>query len=224
MNKKHLLFTIINAFLFLSTIIVTYVTLTHGTVAGQVDTGTNYGWFYIVTFTVESNIFLGIIAALSMALGIRSLVRKVELPRLLTIWYLVAASAVALTCLTVIFFLAPLRAFSGRNYFEMMMGPMFFFHFFNPVLACLTLIFLSGPTKLTLKARLLALLPPILYSIPYILNVAVFKTWPDFYKLTFDGKYFLIPVVFVVFCLVVFGISSLLAFFHNKYISKEITS
>lgn len=218
MNKKLLAFTLINLYLFISTIIVTYITLSFGTVAGQVDTGTNVGWFYIATFTVESNIFLGVIAAASAIFGLRSLIQKVPLPKNIVSWYLVASSAAMLTCLTVVFFLAPIRASSGKNYFEMLMGPMFFFHFFNPVLSAITLVFLTDSTKLTRNSRLLALLPPVLYSVPYILNVAVLKSWPDFYGITFNGKYFLIPVVFVAFCLIVYGIASLLSFCHNRAI------
>ena len=221
MNRKTLLFTLINAFIFVSTIIVTYLTLNYGTVAGQVDTGTSVGWFYIVTFTVESNILLGAIAGVATACGLKSLIDKSDLPRSLTIWYLVAASSAMLTCLTVLLFLAPMRAASGKNYFEMLMGPMFFFHFFNPILAAITLIFLSGNTKLTIKARLLSLIPPILYSIPYILNVTVFKSWPDFYGITFGGQYAFIPLVFAVFCLVVFGISTILAILHNRTVVKS---
>ena len=214
--KRKLLFTLINLYLFISTIIVTIITLTQGTVAGQVDTGANVGWFYIATFTVESNILLGLVAAGASIVGIRSLIRHTELPRPLTTWYLLAASSAMLTCLTVVFFLAPMRAIGGRNYFDMLLGPMFFFHFFNPILSALVLIFLTNPARINLRARLLAILPPAIYAIPYIVNVVFLNTWPDFYGITFGGKYFLIPVVFLGFCLVVFGIASALAFFHNR--------
>ena len=219
--SKRLIFTIINAFLFISSIIVTYITLTRGTVAGQVDTGEQVGWFYIVTFTVESNIFLGLVAGASTFFGVRSLFNHRPLPKTLSTWYLIAASSAMLTCLTVVFFLAPVRAASGRNYFDMLVGPMFFFHFFNPVLAAITLIFFTDQNKLTLKSRLLSILPPAIYAIPYIINVAILKNWPDFYGVTFGGQLIFIPLVFLAFCLIIFAISSTLSYCHNRKIALK---
>ena len=220
MNKK-LIFTLINAFLFISTIIVTYFTLTRGTVAGQVDTGERVGWFYIVTFTVESNILLGIVASVATVFGIRSLLKHHPLPESLSTWYLIAASSAMLTCLTVIFFLAPIRAMRGRNYFDMLAGPMFFFHFFNPILAAITLIFFTDKPKLTLKSRILSILPPAIYAIPYIINVVILENWPDFYGLTFGGQLIFPPLVLLIFCLAVFAISSALSYCHNRKIALK---
>ncbi len=220
MNKK-LIFTLVNAFLFISTIIVTYITLTRGTVAGQVDTGEQVGWFYIVTFTVESNILLGLVAGAATFFGVRSLLKRRPLPKALNTWYLIAASSAMLTCLTVVFFLAPIRAMRGRNYFDMLIGPMFFFHFFNPILAAITLIFFTDKPKLTLKSRLLSILPPAIYAIPYIINVVILENWPDFYGLTFGGQLIFLPLVFIVFCLIVFAISSALSYCHNHKIALK---
>lgn len=214
-KKRTLWFTIVNAFLFLTTIIVTYITLRYGTVAGQVDTNVEQGWFYIVTFTVQSNIFLGVIAFVGMIFGLLNLKKNKPIPHALLTWYLVASSAAMLTAFTVIFFLAPARAVLGRNYFDMLLGPMFFFHFFNPFLSAAALIYLTPSTKLTKKDRLFALLPPFLYAIPYILNVAILHTWYDFYGFTFGGNNWAILPVFTVISLVTFGIASLLAYLHN---------
>ena len=215
-KKRALWFITVNAFLFISTIIVTYVTLSFGTVASQVDTSVKESWFYIATYTVQSNILMGIVALIAMIFGIKNLKNHQSSPRFLTVLYLVASSAVMLTALTVIFFLAPLRASTGRNYFEMMMGPMFLFHFFNPFLSALVIIFLAPKTKLTKKDCLFSLLPPLIYSVPYILNVVILKTWYDFYNFTFGGNNWVILPVFLVISGVTFGIATLLAFLHNK--------
>jgi len=214
-------FILINLFLFISTIIVTYFTLNFGTVAGQVDTGTTDGGFYIATFTVESNLFLGLVALISLIFALKSLKTKTALPRPLLTLYLMAATSTMLTFLTVLLFLAPVRALNGRNYFDMFLGPMFFFHFFNPLLAALNLIFFPTNKKLNLKSRLLSILPFALYCIPYLLNVVILKTWPDFYGLTFGGNYALLPLVFLVFSLVIFSISSLLSYCHNHKIALK---
>ena len=215
--RKKLIFTLINAFLFISTIIVTYVTLAYGTVAGQVDTGTNYGWFYIFTFTVESNILMGLIAGGACICGVRSLVKKTNLPKSLPTWYLIGATSAMLTFLIVVLFLAPVRAITtGRSYFDMLIGPMFFFHFFNPVLAAITLIFFTSKGHLGRGACFFALIPPALYAVLYIINVVFLQTWNDFYGFTFGGRYYLVPLVILVVCLIVFAIASGLAHLHNR--------
>ena len=215
-KKRTLWFTIVNAFLFLSTIIVTYITLCFGTVAGQVDTGTTYGWMYIITFTVQSNILLGLIALVNLIFGIRNLKLNKPIPRAALVWYLVASSATMLTALTVIFFLAPMRAIGGRNYFDMLLGPMFFFHFFNPFLSAAAFIYLTPKIKFTRPDCLFALLPPIAYAAPYILNVIILEAWPDFYNFTFGGHYIAILPVFIAISAVTFGIATALVKFHNS--------
>lgn len=219
-KKRNLWFTLINAFLFISTIIVTYVTLNFGTVAGQVDTNVEESWFYILTFTVQSNILLGLIALFGMIFGIRKIKNDKPIPKSYATWYLVAASAAMLTAITVILFLAPGRALQGKNYFEMMMGPMFFFHFFNPLLSAVTFIFFTGKEKLSLKNCLFAIIPPAAYAVPYILNVVIFRTWYDFYGFTFGGNNWAVPLVFVVISGIIFSIATLLVSFHNRYIKN----
>ena len=214
-KKRMFWFTIVNAFLVLTTIIVCYITLRFGTVAGQVDTGTSYGWEYIITFTVQSNLLLGLIALINLIFSIRNLKYSKPIPRAVFNWYLVASSAAMLTALVVIFFLAPLRAFSGRNYFDMLLGPMFFFHFFNPFLSAAAFIYLTPKIKFARPDCFLALIPPIAYAGPYILNVIILQNWPDFYHFTFGGHNWAILPVFIVISTITYFIAALLAHLHN---------
>ena len=221
MDKKKILFILSNLFIFITTAIVVPVNLIVGSRAARLDGSTYPYWGHIVSFTVQSNIFLGIVALIAAIMGIYAYRKKLPLKKGLFTWYLIAASAGMLTCLTVIFFLAPMRAAGGKNYFDMLLETMFFMHFLNPVLAALTLVFLSGDTKIAKKARYLAVLPIIIYAVPYIICVVFAKVWPGFYGVTFGGRDYLIPLVFVVFCLALFGISSALAYFHNKNTSLK---
>ncbi len=214
-KNSHLLFNLINLYLVISTILVTIFTLNFGTVAGQVDTGSTDGWFYIITFTVQSNIFLGITALIALFSILRS--KNKPLKNYLAPLYLMAATLTMLTCLVVVFYLAPLRTTVGRNYFDMLLGPMFFFHFFNPVLAALTLIFLTKTKqKLTLKSRLTTIIPLAVYGIFYFTGV-ILNLFPDFYQLTFGGQYQFIPLSTLVLATITFLISSALAYCRNRY-------
>ena len=173
-------------------------------------------WFHIVSFTILSNIFLGVVALISAIIAMKK--PEKALSSKLTTWYLVAASSGMLTCLTVILFLAPMRAINDKNYFDMLLEQMFVLHFLNPILCAINyVLFLETKEKVGLKPRLLALLPPIIYASPYIICVCILHCWPDFYGLTFGGNNYLIIPIFIVFCLFMFGISSTLAALHNHF-------
>lgn len=221
-DKKKKLFIILNLIIFISMVVSVVITLIFGSWAARKDIDdTLYGmhveyWMHIVSFTILSNIMLGIIALISAIIGIRCYRKKKDLPKSLLTWYLVGATSGTLTCLTVVFLLAPQRALSGKEYFDMLLGPMFHLHFFNPLLAVISYIFFSGKQKATKKDRILAMLPPIIYSAPYILCVAILHVWPDFYNLTFGGQYHLLFLIYIVFLSIIFGISSLLAYCHNR--------
>lgn len=209
-------FIIINLFIFVTTLIAVPVTLTVGSRSSRLDNlGMPY-WQHIVTFTLLSNIFLGITALVSSIIKLNSLKRGAKSPTFLDTWYLIAATAGMITLLTVVFFLAPMRTISGKNYFDLLLEPMFFLHFLNPLLAAISFMFLLKDHQATLKSRILAVLPIVIYAVPYVVCVAILKIWPDFYGLTFGGKYYLMPLVFIAFFVTSFLIASTLAYFHNK--------
>ncbi len=213
--KRRQLFIFSNIFITLTTIAAVIVVETYGSRAGRLDDSGFPFWQNIVTFTVLSNIYLAIVAAIATIYNISH--KSSPLPRWLTTLYLSAVSSALITFFTVILYLAPARALSGRNYFDMLLEPMFFLHFFNPVLSAITFIFFTDGAKLTLKSRFLALLPFVIYAIFYITFVAILQIWPDFYGLTFNGRYYLTPLIFVGFLAVDFGIISALSIFNHKY-------
>ena len=226
MKNKQKWFIALNLIIFLTTVISVVITLIFGSWAARKDDGSLYGmhidyWMHVVSFTILSNIMLGIIALVAAIIGVKCLKQDKELPKGLLTWYLLGATNGSLVVLTVVAFLAPLRVAAGKEYFDMLLGPMFHLHFFNPLLADICYIFLSGKQKATKKARLLALLPIIIYSAPYIICVAILHVWPDFYNLTFGGRNYLLFLVYIVFLAIVFGISSLLAYCHNRQIAVK---
>ena len=199
-------------------VIAVIVVMTVGSRGARLDNLDMPYWMQIATFTVMSNIFLGIISLVAVILKIRSCVTSRPMPRSFNTWYLTAATAGLVTMLTVIFFLAPMRAAKGKNYFDMLLEPMFFLHFFNPLLAAVSYIFLTGTTALSKNSRIIAVTPVVIYAIPYILFVAILKIAPDFYGLTFGGRYYLMPLVFLAFIILAFSAASLLLFLRSRAI------
>jgi hypothetical protein len=215
-HNQILWFVIINAFIFLSTVIASVTTLSGGTISSQVEIQVTEGWMYIATFTVLSNLLLGAVALFSTLYGIRMLRKKIIIPRVLIAWYLVAASATMLTMLTVILFLGPLREMRGKGYFSLLGGPMFFFHLLNPLLAATNYVFFMPKTKLKGGTLFLTLIPPMIYAAIYAPNVIIFHTWHDFYGFTFGGNNWAVLPVFTVILLATFGTGALLDYLRLK--------
>jgi hypothetical protein len=222
MKNSRFYFPIINAFIFVTSAIAIPVTLTVGSRAARLDGNTGFAyWQHIATFTILSNIFLAGVALAAVIIWFKTKDHK-KLPSTFLVWYLSASSAAMVTCLTVLLFLAPMRAIGGKDYFDMLLEPMFFLHFLNPILSAITFIFLTGHQILPKKSRFLATIPIVIYAIPYCLNVIFLHTWPDFYGITFGGKYYLTPIVFMVFWLSIFSIDNLLLFFRHKSCHKNL--
>ena len=217
MNKRRLLFILSNIFIATTTVAAVIVVEIYGSRAGRLDNNGFPFWQNIVTFTVLSNIYLAVVAAIATIYNIFH--KSSPLPRWLTTLYLSAVSSALITFFTVILYLAPARALSGRNYFDMLLEPMFFLHFFNPVLSAVIYIFFMDGAKLPLKSRLLALIPFVIYAIIYLVFVVILKICPDFYGLTFGGHYYLTPLVFIGFIAVDFGIATMLNTLQCKYLA-----
>jgi hypothetical protein len=212
LSKKQRLFVINNLIIFLAAAIAVPVTLIVGSRTTRLDNSPYPYWMHIVSFTLLSAIFMELVAGISAFIVLFSKMRKTAIPnkKAIQMWYLAASTASMITCLTVLFFLAPMRVTRGGNYFDPLLETMFFLHFFNPVLSAITYIFTMDKIKINWKKRIIAALPFIIYAAVYAVCVIVLKVWPDFYGLTFGGKYYLVPIVFLIFLALSYGITSLL--------------
>ena len=89
--------------------------------------------------------------------------------------------------------------FELSRYFDFFANGTFFLHFFTPVIAIYSVIWLEeSKEKVTKKSAWLGLIPTVVYSILYCYEVVIvgFKNggWPDFYGFTFGGNYKMVPV------------------------------
>ncbi len=218
--RRKILLLISCLFLVISTIIVTYCTVVYGTVASIADTGEGYGLFYLASFTVESNILLGIAALVLLIATIVSMVKKTKVSDKAAAFFLIGTCAAMLTFIVVITFLAPIRAMTGRNYLEMIIGPMFFFHFFSPLVGAATYVFLLD-NKIGRLGKILVLAPIFAYAIFYVVCICILHLWNDFYNFTFGGRYYITPLVFFAVCFVTYSTASLLSFLQQKLLQSR---
>ena len=98
-----------------------------------------------------------------------------------------------LTFFTVLFVIGPidgyLKNYSGRNFFT---------HLIVPLLALFSYLFLEEKLELKWKYSLLILIPLIIYSIVYVINVVVLESWPDIYMINKQGLWYLFLIAFLV--------------------------
>ena len=97
-------------------------------------------------FTVQSNIFMGISAFISL---VYLLFKKDRYPTWLTILKLISTTCLTLTFLTVIGYLAPLMGL-----FNVFLGANLYMHLFIPVVSIFTFIFIEPKVDLKFKWNL----------------------------------------------------------------------
>lgn len=122
-------------------------------------------------FTVDSNLFMGVVALIFIYKDIEFLCGKSkDITKDYYILKLMATGAVSLTFFVVFAYLGPISK-GGIN--SMLLNSNLFFHLVIPVLSILTFILFEGTNKLNLKDIWCGLLPVIIYSVFYITNIVI---------------------------------------------------
>ena len=149
-------------------------------------------------FTVQSNIFMGIVA-LVFAFKERKVLNG-EISDISTKMYilkLMSTTAVGLTFFVVFTYLGPI---SKEGIPSLLMNSNLFFHLIIPVLSMLNFAIYERTNKLKFKYTFLGVIPTILYAVYYIINVLIHmengKASPiyDWYWFVQNGVWFAIIV------------------------------
>ena len=175
-------------------------------------------------FTVDSNIFMGIVALIFLIEEIKVLFHKKEdISYKLYILKLMATSAVALTFFTVFGYLGLIV---DGGYFAMITNSNLFFHLIIPLLSMLNFILFESTDKLKFKYSLFGVVPTLIYTLFYTINVLVHiengQVSPryDWYWFV-QGGLWQIVIVLPVMLAVSYLISALLLRFNRK-VYKEV--
>ena len=115
-------------------------------------------------FTVDSNIFMGIIALLFVVLQINNKKITKNMYRLT----LMSTTSVGLTFLVVFTYLGPI---SQYGIISLLQNSNLFFHLIIPVLSIINFTIFERTNKLKIKDTLHGIIPTILYAIFYITNL-----------------------------------------------------
>jgi len=163
MKKKSLILNIVIVLLtiFSSIIMFTGIKLTHG--AEPILETTKLGMFKF--FTVDSNIFMGLISLLFI---IKTLKNK-QIKKNMYILKLMSTTSVALTFIVVFLYLGPI---SKDGIKSLLQNSNLFFHLIIPVLSIITFIKYEK-TNLKLKDTIYGTIPTIIYATIYLINILI---------------------------------------------------
>ena len=170
-NKKMRVSFVVNIIIFLLTIAASIIMFTGYKFMGDeiVLEETKIGMLKF--FTVDSNIFMGIMAAIFAVKEINIIKGKqTEISSKIYGLKLMATTGVALTFLTVIAYLGPI---SEGGTPSMLKNSNLFFHLLIPVISIVNFVFFERTDKLVFKNSFLGLIPMFLYSIFYLSNVLI---------------------------------------------------
>lgn len=164
MKKKSLILNIIIVLLtiFASILMFTGIKITHG--AEPILETTKLGMFKF--FTVDSNIFMGII---SLIFVIKEIKNK-EITKTMYKLKLMATTAVSLTFIVVFTYLGPI---SKDGIISLLQNSNLFFHLVIPVLSIITFTLFEKTNKLKFKDTLYGIIPTIIYATLYLINIII---------------------------------------------------
>lgn len=163
-KKLSLILNIIIVILtiFASFLMFTGIKITHG--AEPILETTKIGMFKF--FTVDSNIFMGIIA---LIYAIKEITNK-EITKTMYKLKLMATTAVSLTFIIVFTYLGPI---SKDGIISLLQNSNIFFHLVIPVLSIITFTLFERTNKLKLKDSLYGIIPTIIYAVLYLINILI---------------------------------------------------
>ena len=169
-NKLFIASFILNILTFLLVLVGVIVMITIGSKAlGE----TNITVFKYFTF--QSNIFMGAVALVYAIYQLLIILNKRDkLPHVLLVFNHVGVTAVGLTFLIVIFFLAP-----GYGFDKMYNNANLFFHALVPIVAMINYMFLEKECSFKFINTLFSIIPSLLYGIVYFIVVASLNAYGD---------------------------------------------
>ena len=121
-------------------------------------------------FTVDSNVFLGVISLIYAYYDFKILKNKInEIPEIIKILKHTATVGVVLTFLTTVLYLAP---FSGHSYFLFFKNSNLFFHLIIPILSIVAYLLFEKEPK-NKNTIYVGMIPMALYSVFYVSNYII---------------------------------------------------
>ncbi len=146
-------------------------------------------------YTVDSNVLAAVAGLIMIPYNLMGLGKgKFRVPKWAILVKFVAACAIMVTMLTVLFILGP-----AIGYEDLFVGNNFYMHLVCPLMCFGSFVLCeSGTSKIKIGESLLGAIPVVLYGGVYFYNVIISQAWSDFYGFTNLGSWQVVSAVFVV--------------------------
>lgn len=165
-------------------------------------------------YTNLSNLFLGIVSAISIPYIIKSIRKKEDaIPTWLSILKLVSVTATTMTAFIVITILVP-----ATSFFSMYRDIRLVTHAISPILALVSFLVVEKHVIYRWIWSLFGSITVLVYGTIYAILVFGLGVWPDIYEFNHFGNW---PLFFPAFQAVGFGIAQGL-YFLKKFIQSKL--
>lgn len=124
-----------------------------------------HGRFGAEYYTQDSNLFMLIVAAMAVVFLVRKIIWHKEFPKWFSLLKYTVTLALLVTCLIVIFVLAPAIGWPFGFKLLLLMGPMYYTHLACPLLAVLSFCLLERHDLSDKRDPFLALIYTIIYAV-----------------------------------------------------------
>lgn len=205
MNGRQKTAVVLNILIFAFTVFATVSMIIGFYFMGEVKLLSSRNFHAFKYFTVDSNVFAGIISLVYLVIKLSPSGRKsLKISKVLYVLKLAAVTGVTLTMMVTVFFLAPRTT---TTYFDYFKNSNFFMHFLTPVLCIISFVFFEPVEKASFPVSFAGIIPMVLYGFYYIPNVFLHLEngkpthaydWYGFLDGGMNTIWFVVPVVLLI--------------------------
>ena len=169
MKTREKISIILNTLIFVFTLFATIAMIIGFKFMGQFEVLSERNFKSFKFFTVDSNVFAGLVSLIYVIYKFTASDKKSEkLPKVFYILKLAASTGVTLTMMVTVFYLAPT---SNGNFLHYFLNSNFFMHLITPLLCIISFIFFEAADPQKLIMSVPGIIPMLLYSFFYTPNV-----------------------------------------------------
>ena len=216
MKTREKISIILNSLIFIFTLFATISMIIGFKFMGQFEVLSERNFKSFKYFTVDSNVFAGLISLAYVIYKFTDSGKKsTKLPKVFYILKLAAATGVTLTMMVTVFYLAPT---SNGNFLRYFINSNFFMHLITPLLCIISFIFFEATEAQKLVMSIPGIIPMLLYSFFYTPNVLLHLEngrpvkaydWYNFLAAGAQSVWYVVPMLYVITWIFALGLWAL---------------
>ena len=223
MKTREKISIILNTLIFIFTVFATISMIVGFKFMGQFEVLSERNFKSFKYFTVDSNVFAGLISLAYVIYKFTASGKKSEkLPKAFYILKLAATTGVTLTMMVTVFYLAPT---SNGNFLHYFINSNFFMHLITPLLCIISFIFFEAAEPQKIVMSIPGIIPMLLYSFFYTPNVLLHLEngkpvkdydWYNFLAAGAQSVWYVVPMLYLITWIFALGLWA-----ANKKLAKN---